>query len=174
MSHRPLHGSLPIEGLSQSRCHSHDKFSSVARQKSPSVDLYSAKSSVPATTYPLIRILSGHRYPPRLPPTSLRQAQPQCASVLSFHSAFSLATRCITSFTTSSYFNNNVLLCGTSCANMAAHLDIMAPGEKMPDQARSQLRGLVADLLQRNQTSFPGAQPVSFCRRHFQDLIREE
>lgn len=57
---------------------------------------------------------------------------------------------------------------------MSGPIDISAPGIKMSDQDVRTLRGMVAQLLDRNNTSFPGAQPVSFCRRHFKELMKEE
>lgn len=48
------------------------------------------------------------------------------------------------------------------------------PGFKTPQPLLGKLQREVADLLQRGQTTFPGAQPVSFCRRHLDELRREE
>ena len=51
---------------------------------------------------------------------------------------------------------------------------IAEPGIKVPRDVLPGLRREVADLLGRNQTSFPGAQPVSFARKHLGDLRKEE
>ncbi|KAL5117593.1 Dcp1p-Dcp2p decapping enzyme complex alpha subunit [Pleosporales sp. CAS-2024a] len=42
-----------------------------------------------------------------------------------------------------------------------------------PDEA-NHLRGMVADILERDTTRFPGAQPVSFGREHLGELQRQE
>lgn len=52
--------------------------------------------------------------------------------------------------------------------------DIAAPGVKAEPQLARNLRQEVATLLGRNQITFPGAQPVSFSRRHIEELMREE
>lgn len=48
------------------------------------------------------------------------------------------------------------------------------PGLKAEGQLLHDLRAEVATLLKRSQHSFPGAQPVSFARRHLQDLMQKE
>ncbi|KAF1997098.1 mRNA capping enzyme, alpha subunit [Amniculicola lignicola CBS 123094] len=48
------------------------------------------------------------------------------------------------------------------------------PGQLLPNQASEYLRGQVANLLQRDNPRFPGAQPVSFARSHISELQRAE
>ncbi|KAH7408559.1 mRNA capping enzyme, catalytic domain-containing protein [Phaeosphaeria sp. MPI-PUGE-AT-0046c] len=48
------------------------------------------------------------------------------------------------------------------------------PGFIVPDHHAHELRSLVADILQRDSTRFPGAQPVSFAREHVTELQRQE
>lgn len=48
------------------------------------------------------------------------------------------------------------------------------PGLKAEGPLLHDLRAEVATLLKRSQHSFPGAQPVSFARRHLQDLMQKE
>jgi mRNA guanylyltransferase len=52
--------------------------------------------------------------------------------------------------------------------------DIAAPGVKAQGDLLRELRSEVANLLGRNSYNFPGAQPVSFSRRHMEELRREE
>lgn len=52
--------------------------------------------------------------------------------------------------------------------------DIAAPGIKASGTLLMNLRNEVARLLDRKQTTFPGAQPVSFARRHLEELGRQE
>ncbi|KAK3313407.1 mRNA capping enzyme alpha subunit-like protein [Apodospora peruviana] len=53
--------------------------------------------------------------------------------------------------------------------------DIAEPGIKVSDyQAVKALREEVARLLKRNSQGFPGAQPVSFTRRHLDELRKED
>lgn len=47
-------------------------------------------------------------------------------------------------------------------------------GQKIPFEDMQFHRGTIADLLGRQQLSFPGAQPVSFARNHFQELQRTD
>ncbi len=51
---------------------------------------------------------------------------------------------------------------------------IEAPGTKAEEPLLSEMRREVAKLLGRKNISFPGAQPVSFARRHFQELKSKE
>ncbi|KAF2008574.1 mRNA capping enzyme, alpha subunit [Aaosphaeria arxii CBS 175.79] len=48
------------------------------------------------------------------------------------------------------------------------------PGTHVAPQDAEELRGVVADLLERESTRFPGAQPVSFAREHISELQRNE
>ncbi|KAI1417629.1 mRNA capping enzyme, alpha subunit [Hypoxylon sp. FL1857] len=48
------------------------------------------------------------------------------------------------------------------------------PGLKVPGDVVMSLRQEVAGLLHRSSTSFPGAQPVSFTRKHLDELMRED
>lgn len=48
------------------------------------------------------------------------------------------------------------------------------PGVPADGQLLHSLRAEVAALLKRKQPSFPGAQPVSFARRHLEDLLQKE
>jgi mRNA guanylyltransferase len=52
--------------------------------------------------------------------------------------------------------------------------NIANPGVKAEHELAKGLRAEVARLLGRSQYSFPGAQPVSFCRKHINELRREE
>lgn len=51
---------------------------------------------------------------------------------------------------------------------------IDSPGVKAEGQLLMGLRKEVASLLGRAQNSFPGAQPVSFARRHLDELMQKE
>lgn len=51
---------------------------------------------------------------------------------------------------------------------------IEEPGIKAEGQLIHAMRREVAELLGRQQTSFPGAQPVSFARQHLDELTRQE
>lgn len=48
------------------------------------------------------------------------------------------------------------------------------PGIRAQGQLLQDLRQEVARLLGRVPTSFPGAQPVSFARKHLDDLMQKE
>ena len=52
--------------------------------------------------------------------------------------------------------------------------DISVPGVKAQHSLAQHLREEVARLLGRKQTTFPGAQPVSFARRHLEELTKQE
>ncbi len=52
--------------------------------------------------------------------------------------------------------------------------DIAAPGVKAQGDLLRELRAEVANLLGRSSYSFPGAQPVSFVRRHLVEELRRE
>lgn len=51
---------------------------------------------------------------------------------------------------------------------------ISEPGVKAHHGLAQTMRDEVARLLGRKQTTFPGAQPVSFARRHLEELTRQE
>jgi mRNA guanylyltransferase len=48
------------------------------------------------------------------------------------------------------------------------------PGFLIPNHEAGELKNLVADILQRENVRFPGAQPVSFAREHVTELQRQE
>ena len=48
------------------------------------------------------------------------------------------------------------------------------PGHRIGGDLLRSMRQEVANLLGRHQLSFPGAQPVSFSRKHLDELRREE
>jgi mRNA guanylyltransferase len=48
------------------------------------------------------------------------------------------------------------------------------PGELIPNSEAVHLKQTVAELLERDNLRFPGAQPVSFAREHIAELQREE
>lgn len=49
-----------------------------------------------------------------------------------------------------------------------------APGIKAEGDLLYTMRSEVASLLDRKNISFPGAQPVSFARRHLEALTKQE
>ena len=51
---------------------------------------------------------------------------------------------------------------------------ISEPGVKASGPLLAAMRREVANILDRNQTGFPGAQPVSFARQHLEELTRQE
>lgn len=53
-------------------------------------------------------------------------------------------------------------------------VSIAEPGVKAAGPLLYAMRKEVADLLGRHQTSFPGAQPVSFARQHLEELTKQE
>ncbi|KAI0887221.1 mRNA capping enzyme, alpha subunit [Annulohypoxylon maeteangense] len=48
------------------------------------------------------------------------------------------------------------------------------PGRRPPPEVAMVLRQEVASILHRNSTAFPGAQPVSFTRKHLDELLRDD
>jgi mRNA guanylyltransferase len=52
--------------------------------------------------------------------------------------------------------------------------DIASPGVKATGDLLRGLRAEVATLLGRNSYNFPGAQPVSFSKRHLTEELRRE
>ena len=52
--------------------------------------------------------------------------------------------------------------------------DISQPGLKFVGDDLAKLRRAVATLLDQKSLRFPGAQPVSFARKHLEELTREE
>jgi mRNA guanylyltransferase len=58
---------------------------------------------------------------------------------------------------------------------MSGPLDsIEAPGIKAEGDLLYTMRQEVAHLLDRKNLNFPGAQPVSFARRHLEELTKQE
>jgi len=57
---------------------------------------------------------------------------------------------------------------------MAAKFSIATPGIKAEPHLAAEFREEVARLLERKSLSFPGAQPVSFARRHLEELTKQE
>jgi mRNA guanylyltransferase len=52
--------------------------------------------------------------------------------------------------------------------------NIEEPGDKFEGDNLFNLRKAVATLLDQKNLRFPGAQPVSFARKHLEELTREE
>ena len=60
-------------------------------------------------------------------------------------------------------------------ANVSCRItSIEAPGLKIEGQLLHRMRSEVAELLQRKNLGFPGAQPVSFARKHLEELTATE
>jgi mRNA guanylyltransferase len=57
---------------------------------------------------------------------------------------------------------------------MAAKISIAAPGIKAEPHLAQSFREEVSALLDRDSLNFPGAQPVSFARRHLEELNKQE
>lgn len=56
----------------------------------------------------------------------------------------------------------------------SSQFSITVPGERAPPQVAHEFREHVARLLNRRSLAFPGAQPVSFARRHLEELTKQE
>jgi mRNA guanylyltransferase len=52
--------------------------------------------------------------------------------------------------------------------------NLSAPGLKIDGELLYTMRNEVAQLLDKKNTSFPGAQPVSFARRHIEELAQQD
>jgi mRNA guanylyltransferase len=52
--------------------------------------------------------------------------------------------------------------------------DISLPGVKAEQDMAYGFRREVAQLLDRKSLGFPGAQPVSFARKHLEELTKQE
>jgi mRNA guanylyltransferase len=59
-------------------------------------------------------------------------------------------------------------------ATMGSSVTLDDVGERIPHEDMQFHRGTIADLLGRQQLSFPGAQPVSFARQHFSELQKTD
>lgn len=57
---------------------------------------------------------------------------------------------------------------------MSQLTSLSEPGVKAAGDVLKTMRAEVAELLGRHQTSFPGAQPVSFSRQHLDELTKAE
>lgn len=57
---------------------------------------------------------------------------------------------------------------------MGSLLQLSDVADLIPRHEADFLKQRVADLLERNSRSFPGAQPVSFSRKHLRDLQETE
>lgn len=57
---------------------------------------------------------------------------------------------------------------------MGSLLQLSDVADHIPHEEADFFRSRVTDLLERRHTSFPGAQPVSFARKHLQELQRTE
>jgi len=57
---------------------------------------------------------------------------------------------------------------------MSALLQLADVGTAQPPDDADFYRTRVADLLKRKVKSFPGAQPVSFSKKHFEELRQQE
>lgn len=51
---------------------------------------------------------------------------------------------------------------------------VAAPGIKAQGELLYTMRQEVAQLLDRKNLNFPGAQPVSFARRHLDEMTKQE
>jgi len=57
---------------------------------------------------------------------------------------------------------------------MGSSINLSDVGLKLENEHADFHRKTISDLLNRRRLGFPGAQPVSFARKHFEELQRTE